>query len=439
MPRLSIIMIVRDEGARLPCCLGSVRGIANEIVVVDTGSRDDTIAVARRFGAKVSEMAWENDFARARNRSIAEASGDWLLHLDADEMLDPEGAARLRQIVDADGDGADAVELVLANYCDDPRAWRWTPVAPDHPYARGKAGYLRVGLLRLFRAGMGFAYREAIHENITESVIERGGRIRREDIFIHHYGYDLDETRSGEKARLYLDWTREKARIHPDNPKALHDFAEQALACGLPEEAETACRTALARRPMHLESALTLANILLNRGDLAEARGWLEGIEKTEHAPPHALMALGAVAYHEGNIAEARHRLEGVLQQHPDNIMALLYLARVQDCLGQPEQARAYLEQARIHAPGLEETLSRFEAHTRRQEGESLFLKTDYPAALSMLVDALRLDPLDPLIHNALGVVLHALDQKAQARSSFERALQLAPGLPEALENLRQV
>ena len=432
-------MIVRDEGARLPCCLGSVRGIADEIVVVDTGSRDDTIAVARRFGAKVSEMAWENDFACARNRSIAEASGDWLLHLDADEMLDPEGAARLRQIVDADGDGADAIELVLANYCDDPRAWRWTPVAPDHPYARGKAGYLRVELLRLFRAGMGFEYREPIHENITESVIERGGRIRREDIFIHHYGYDLDETRLGEKARLYLAWTREKARKYPDNSKALHDFAEQALACGLPEEAETACRAVLARRPMHLESALTLANILLNRGDVAEARGWLEGVEKTGNAPPHALMALGAVAYHEGNIAEARHRLEGVLQQHPDNIMALLYLARVHDRLRQPEKARACLQQAQTHAPGLKETLSRFEAHTRRQEGESLFRKTDYPAALSMLVDALRLDPLDPLIHNALGVVLHALDQKAQARSSFERALQLAPGLPEALENLRQV
>jgi Flp pilus assembly protein TadD len=53
------------------------------------------------------------------------------------------------------------------------------------------------------------------------------------------------------------------------------------------------------------------------------------------------------------------------------------------------------------------------------------------------LVDALRLDPQDPLIHNALGVVLHALGKKKQARSCFERALQLAPGLPEARDNLR--
>lgn len=430
-------MIVRDEAARLPCCLESVRGIADEIVVVDTGSTDETIAVARRFGAKVSEMVWENDFARARNRSIAEASGDWLLHLDADEMLDPEGAVRLRQLVNADGDGADAIELVLANYCDDPRAWRWTPVAPDHPYARGKAGYLRVELLRLFRAGMGFEYREAIHENITESVLECGGHIRREEIFIHHYGYDLDETRSGEKARLYLEWTREKARKYPDNPKALHDYAEQALACGMPGEAETACRSALAIHPHHLASALTLANILLNRGDLSEAREWLERIEASADAPPHAVMALGAVAYHEGKVEEARRRLEGVLQKKPNNIMALLYLARVQDRLGQPEQARSCLEHACAFAPALKETPSRLEAHHRRLEGEDLFRKGHYPEALSVLVDALRLDPQDPLIHNALGVVLHALGKKKQARSCFERALQLAPGLPEARDNLR--
>lgn len=165
------------------------RGIADEIVVADTGSTDDTMTIARRFGARVIEIPWRNDFAEARNQSLAAASGDWLLHLDADEALDSAGAARIREIVDADGLGADAIEVTLADYSYDIHAWPWIPVPPGDRMARGHAGYIPAGLLRLFRNRCGFAYREAVHETITESVLERGGVVRVEPIIFHHYGY----------------------------------------------------------------------------------------------------------------------------------------------------------------------------------------------------------------------------------------------------------
>ncbi len=163
MPTLTVVMIVKNEAVCLGDCLESVRAIADEIVVADTGSTDDTMAVARRFGATVLEVGWDNDFAKARNQCVARATGDWLLHLDADEMLDEEGARQVRAIVDADGtepDGsaADAIEVTLANYCDDPRAWRWVAVAQEAPMARGFSGYIAVGLLRLFRNGCGYEY-----------------------------------------------------------------------------------------------------------------------------------------------------------------------------------------------------------------------------------------------------------------------------------------
>ena len=94
--RLSAAMIVRDEEAFLPNCLQSIHATVDEIVVVDTGSRDATKAVARRFGARVFDFAWRDDFAARRNHAIDQATGDWILYIDADERLRPIDPAYLR-------------------------------------------------------------------------------------------------------------------------------------------------------------------------------------------------------------------------------------------------------------------------------------------------------------------------------------------------------
>jgi len=368
---------------------------------------------------------------------LAAATSDWLLHLDADEVVDPAGAQRIRAIVDADGFGADAVEVTLANYCDTPRAWRWIPVEPGDPAARGASGYIATGLLRLFRNGCGFEYREAVHENITESVLERAGKIRRELVIIHHYGYAASSESSAAKAAFYLELARKKVLSRPEDPKCWHDRAEQALACGHADEAEDACRQALRFDPRHLSAATTLANILLNRGDLDEAKALFETFEADGISPPHVVTTLGAIACRQGRLVEAQRRLEAVLDAAPKTIMAHLYLARTLDLLGQPDAARTQLERVLAIAPGLDELRDRLESHRLRTEAERLFEKNDTPAALSTLVEALRLDPEDPITQNDLGVVAVALGDPARARGCFERALQLVPGLPQAEANLR--
>ncbi len=437
MPSLSIIMIVKNEAHCLAQCLESVRAIADEIVVADTGSRDGTQDVARRFSAKLFDIPWREDFAWARNQSIAAASGDWLLHLDADEVLDPLGAKAIAGLVGEDGRGCDAVEVWLANYCNDPRAWRWSAVDPGAPHARGHAGCIKVPLLRLFRNHRGFEYREAVHESITESVLEKGGRIRREDIVIHHYGYDPDALRRGEKAKQYLAIAREKAAAKPGSLKALHDFAEQALACNLTDEAEAACRKALAVDPLHLESATTLANILLNRGDLAEAKARLDDLEGAGISPPHVVTALAAIALRQGHLEEAESRLDAVLATEPRHIMALLYKARALDRLGHPDEARQTLERLHATAPALKEFSRLLEARRLRSQAETAFAAGHPARALEELIAAAQDDPEDPYIHNSLGVVLHSLGETTRAKASLERALQLAPALEEARENLK--
>ncbi|MFN7678560.1 MAG: glycosyltransferase [Cyanobacteriota bacterium] len=94
---MSLSMIVRDEAASLPSCLASVRGLVDEMVVVDTGSRDDTVAIARAAGAVVCQLPWPGDFAAARNAALDWVTGEWVLVLDADERLQPRAIPSLRQ------------------------------------------------------------------------------------------------------------------------------------------------------------------------------------------------------------------------------------------------------------------------------------------------------------------------------------------------------
>lgn len=98
--RISLCMIVRDEDEFLGPCLESVRGVVDEIVVVDTGSSDRTVEIACEHGARVLHHPWGDHFAEARNRGLAAAVGDFVLYLDADERLDAESSHAIREAVE---------------------------------------------------------------------------------------------------------------------------------------------------------------------------------------------------------------------------------------------------------------------------------------------------------------------------------------------------
>src|SRR5438552_17207038 len=91
-------MIVRNEEANLPACLESVRGLFDEIIVVDTGSTDRTKEIAAEFGARVFDFVWVDSFAAARNECLRHATGKWIFWMDADDRLDEENRNRLRAL-----------------------------------------------------------------------------------------------------------------------------------------------------------------------------------------------------------------------------------------------------------------------------------------------------------------------------------------------------
>jgi glycosyltransferase involved in cell wall biosynthesis len=99
--KLSVAMIVKNESAMLERCLNSVKD-ADEIIVVDTGSEDNTVEIAKKFTDKVyTDYKWEDNFAKARNHAISKCTGDWILSIDADDILEEGGIAKIRKVIEA--------------------------------------------------------------------------------------------------------------------------------------------------------------------------------------------------------------------------------------------------------------------------------------------------------------------------------------------------
>src|SRR5579863_4634745 len=114
MTTLGISMIVRDAAKLLPDALASVHELSAEICIADTGSRDDTIAIATQSGARVICIPWTNDFAAARNLALAELHTDWILSLDADERLDASAAKLLPPLLE--NSAVAGYQVTIRNY-----------------------------------------------------------------------------------------------------------------------------------------------------------------------------------------------------------------------------------------------------------------------------------------------------------------------------------
>src|SRR3989344_9612712 len=96
---LSLCMIVKNEQAFLQQCLSAVQPYVDEIIIVDTGSTDNTKTIAAQFTSKIHDFPWVDSFAAARNFSIRKAQRDWILVLDADEQINGEDFKKISNIV----------------------------------------------------------------------------------------------------------------------------------------------------------------------------------------------------------------------------------------------------------------------------------------------------------------------------------------------------
>jgi glycosyltransferase involved in cell wall biosynthesis len=196
---ISAALIVRDEQNHLGACLQSIAGLADEIVVTDTGSCDRSREVAAAHGARVFDYEWNDDFSAARNHAIDQATGDWILYIDADE--------RVRSYD----------RRILEDQLADPSLCACT--VRFHP----RSGFTAYPEHRLFRRDPRIRFRSAIHETILpdlERMVAAGeGRVGSSQLTIDHLGYDGDQSHKAERnlrlltkqvqvdpGRIYLWW-----------------------------------------------------------------------------------------------------------------------------------------------------------------------------------------------------------------------------------------
>lgn len=343
-PSLSFCIIAKDAAATLEACLAGAKAVADEIVVVDTGSNDATEEVAKRLGARVYRYQWRDDFAAARNFALSKAGGQWVLFLDTDETLFPEDVPLLKELLSRTG--VEAYFLVIHSLVDDRGRQVVSPA------------------LRLFRRRPQYRWQGRVHEQILPSIVAANqGCIEISGVRVKHFGYLAAQVASGDKIRRNLRLLQLELAERPHDPFVLfnlgverqrageltealasYEKARQNLdpawsfasllekrridclmALGRLEEALSACREAEAKFPAYTDLPFQEGLILGALGQLDAAKEALERCLAMGDAPPwftsekgvgswRALIALARVCRQLGELEAAAQALLRVLQ-----------------------------------------------------------------------------------------------------------------------------
>jgi tetratricopeptide (TPR) repeat protein len=427
-------MIVRDEAAHLADCLDSVRGLCDEVVVVDTGSRDTTADIARQRGAKVFSSPWTDDFAAARNASIAHAKGDWIFWLDADDRVIADTLPQLARLFRGlpEGDVGYLMRVLSPGPDGGPMFDTWhVRLFPNKPHIRWEG---------------------RVHEQIGGPVQRAGGTLSTTDISILHTGYRSPSSVTAKLTRNLRILDAELATA-PLNATLLTSRAATLVDLGRPTEALVSlhlCAVAYGQSdmPPHLGALFGRTNAML--GDLTEA---LECVRSSllRHPCDSKLLfmeaeLLGALGDYEGAEASIRGQMLVGEEYEPfacaDRTIAgfrarhflcqlLLFLGRYQEAEAQaqlvirarPSYAPAWLSLAEsLFAQGrfaqAEFIKRKFQASPGLRAGEDAFVtlshyaRRAYLAGLSVAEQALAAHPSAPALLRARMRCLAGVDAR---------------------------
>lgn len=269
-PKISLCMIVKDEAEWLEACIGSVAPILYEAIVVDTGSTDDSVRLAKRAGALVYHYEWQDDFAAARNYSLSRAFGDWILVLDADEVIANRDLEKLLKLTD---DPKCCYELTQRHYTNDHRLSDFTPVKAEDPeLERGAGGYFESSLVRLFPNAPGLYYKGRVHELVEHSIRDTGRfSIAPSGVRIHHYGHTEKVNKRKDKSLVYSPLGETKVLENPHHWQAFFELAVEHNRNGRYKESVDAFIRSIELNGTYLPSWINLGYVLCELGHYDDA------------------------------------------------------------------------------------------------------------------------------------------------------------------------
>lgn len=330
--KISLCMIVRDEEAVLGRCLSSVNGLFDELVIADTGSTDKTKQIALAFGAKVYDFPWTDDFAAARNFAFSKGTGDYLVWLDADDVIPGESASRFSALRE--------------------RLEREQPDLVRCPYLSGNVRFYRE---RFLRRGAGFLWQGRVHECIAPQ-----GKVTEADFAVRHLG--SAKPRGMRNLLIYLKWKEEE----PLSARDLYYYGRELCYHGLWEEAAAMLETMLHSKGWYVNQIDACRLLALCRERTGDRNAALQALLRSFcFGEPRAavLCELGRLLYAEHQPRAAAYWYEQALRapdhsaegdfEDPDarGLTPLLGLVVCHYALGEREQAAFYHKKTEELAP----------------------------------------------------------------------------------------
>jgi len=246
-------MIVKNEKRNLARCLDSVRGLTSEFIIVDTGSTDATPNIAAHYGAELIPFDFATvNFAAARNRAIERARAQWILVLDADEVLELDGVPKIEKLIA----GTENAGYFLER----------------HNHASDSQSPFTDYVVRLFPNRPDYRYRGRVHEVIDAAILSGGGRLTKTDIRIDH-SFSSDREARRRKNHWYIQILKEEIAADPSDDSRLDFLAAEYHQLEMYDEATKIAERIVQARPLDPRAHLFVGVYhLLYKPDLPRAR-----------------------------------------------------------------------------------------------------------------------------------------------------------------------
>ncbi|MBT7903147.1 glycosyltransferase [Candidatus Woesearchaeota archaeon] len=279
-PTISLCLIVKNEEDYIEQCLNSVLELVNEIIIIDTGSTDKTKELALDFkknkfpNLKILDFPWVQDFSSARNFSTSYATSEWILILDADEIIAKEDHNKIKELILKYNKPNTAMGLMLIqrNYANNSKLVGWTQNDEKYVSLEKFSGFYPTPITRLFKNKQEIVFRSKVHESVDDSIFEKKGKIKLTEIPIHHFQYERGEEYVKQKQLNYFDICKEMVKTRKQDFKVWFDMGViSANYRNSPTDSEKFFKQSLELNPHYLLSYLQLATVLEKQNKLEAA------------------------------------------------------------------------------------------------------------------------------------------------------------------------
>jgi glycosyltransferase involved in cell wall biosynthesis len=312
-------MIAKDAAVTIGRALTSVKDICSQMIVVDTGSADNTASIAASLGVEIHYFKWINDFSAARNFALQFLYTDWIIVIDSDEELNKESF--LKQVFLLDNPYCGGIKISITNFLHE---------GDDTLETIHKA-------VRIFRNISHIKYSGSVHEQVTPSILDSGLSIVDSEIQIFHYGYaEKSENRIARNRKMLL----EELKQHPNDDWLKYHLAETEFASGIFESAEVLFLSVMNSSQLditHQEIAqIKLGQIYLKNDKIKSALKALGFSSRDNDREGLRLFIMAALKALQGNYSDALSLYnnplvlqsgmvgKGLLKKHTDDLAEIL-------------------------------------------------------------------------------------------------------------------